>query len=167
MTETTNPLLVAFESAVATGEYDTVELAQTWIGLMDTGYPFAEDAEPHRQADRNEARAVLSGIVAPDPQAAFDGLAFPVITVRLGNGKANATMATYEDTFRARLDYSYDERDGAAFAIRAAQAVWDKYAAHMATGDYPYIVEPSVFVPGNPGPSKGYVITVVPAHYFN
>lgn len=97
----------------------------------------------------------------------FDGRAFPIVTVRLGNHKGNATLNAPGGTYRARLNYSYDQPDGVNFAAKAARAAWEKYRAASMSDEYPYdpgTADEIVLVPGNA--KDGYTFTVVPARFF-
>ena len=42
------------------GEYHMGILAAMWVGLIDSGYSFAEDCAPHAIAQRDEARRILA-----------------------------------------------------------------------------------------------------------
>lgn len=97
----------------------------------------------------------------------FNGLAFPVVTVRLGNHRGNATLNASGGTYRARIPYSYDQRDGVDFAVKAARAAWEKYRAASMSDEYPYdpgTADEIVLVPGNA--KDGYTFTIVPASFF-
>lgn len=96
----------------------------------------------------------------------LDGFAFPVINVRLANHRGTATFAATRDDDspkRTVIRYSYDQPDGSRFALKAARALWDKYAAWLDANEYLDDGEP-VFIPGN-NCNKGYTFTVVPARF--
>lgn len=100
----------------------------------------------------------------PATQESFDGLAFPTITVRLGNGSGTATMRRYSDQLiRKRTSYTYDQRDGAAFAVKCARAAWDEYVKRS-QAESDYTPEEVILIPGDL--PAGYVFTAVPVRFF-
>jgi hypothetical protein len=68
-----------------------------------------------------------------------------------------------ETTIRARVSYSYDQRDGAAFALTVAQAVWAKWAERM-RAEHGIDDSDVVFIPGDI--PTGYSFTAVPSRFF-
>lgn len=88
----------------------------------------------------------------------FSGLAFPLITVRLGSNKGTATMHIGTDLKRASLAYDYSQPDGEQFAVKVAEKLWDDVLG--ADSDN------TVLVPCDLGPGKGYGFTAVPSYFF-
>jgi hypothetical protein len=104
----------------------------------------------------------MSGTTTP---SIFDGLAFPVATVRYKGDTShfNATIVRDRDrTYRARVPYSHEIGPGARNAVRAALAAFEKMAE-----DNPSILSdgPHYPVPGDMN-SDAYVFTFVPARFF-